>query len=338
MLLNSLTSFIWKARLSHLARALLAQGWRVSGVDNFDSFYDRRLKEANLAQLEEGNFDFIETDIRHRGDVADVMNGARPEVVFHIAAAYRSEHADHSEFWRVNVDATRHLLEEAGERGVSRFVHCSTVGVQGEIEEPPATEDYRFRPGDHYQESKLAGEQLALEYFAKGLNGSVVRPVGIYGPGDTRFLKLFKPISKGYFVMIGSGNSLYHMTYIDDLVDGFLLAATRQEALGVVFTIAGERYTTLNELIQLIADALGQRLKQFHLPLGPVLAASVVCDRVFRVIGLSPPIYPRRVEFFQLDRAFSIDRAQRLLGYSPRVSLVEGLRRTGEWYRSQGLI
>ncbi len=159
--------------------------------------------------------------------------------VYHIAAAYRTEHTDASEFVKVNVDATRNLLDAAKRAGVKRFVHCSTVGVQGEITEPPAAEDYRFEPGDHYQESKKDGELLALEYFNNGLPGTVVRPVGIYGPGDTRFLKLFRPISKGLFVMIGSGESLYHMTYIDDLVTGFLLAGKRKEALGEVFTIGG---------------------------------------------------------------------------------------------------
>jgi len=145
-------------------------------------------------------------------------------------------------------------------------------------------------------------------------------------------------VSKGYFVMVGKGNSLYHMTFIDDLVEGFMLAATRPEAIGEVFTIAGEHYTTLNELVETIASALGTPLRQFRLPLAPVKAAAVVCDKVFRSVGLSPPIYPRRVEFFELDRAFSIDKARRMLGYAPKVGLEEGLRRTGDWYRAQDLI
>lgn len=278
----------------------------------------------------------IENDITDRESVRQTFPDC--DVVFNIAAAYRAEHVDESIFERVNVDATRHLLEEAEQRGIGRFVHCSTVGVQGEIEDPPASEDYRFNPGDHYQESKLAGEQVALEFASKGLDVSVVRPVGIYGPGDTRFLKMFKPVSKGYFFMIGSGKSLYHMTYIDDLVEGFILAATRQEAVGEVFTIAGEKYTTLNELVQYVADAVGVKRREIHIPLRPVMWAAVVCDRVFRSIGMRPPLYPRRVEFFVLDRAFSIEKAQRLLGYKPNVSLQEGLRRTAEWYRSEGLI
>ena len=312
---------------SALCERLIRDGWDVSAFVRASS---------NTAEIEKLGVHCIENDIRDAGSVRESFPDV--DVVFHIAAAYRAEHADHTEFQRVNVDATRHLLEEALRRGVPRFVHCSTVGVQGEIEDPPAAEDYRFKPGDHYQESKLEGEKVAIEFVDRGLNVSVVRPVGIYGPGDTRFLKLIRPVAKGYFIMIGSGKSLYHMTYIDDLVQGFILAATRDEAIGEVFTIGGEEYTTLNELVDRIADSLGVKRRRIHIPLKPVLWASIICDKVCRSIGVSPPLYPRRVEFFLLDRAFSINKARRMLGYEPSVPLEEGVRRTADWYRQQGLL
>lgn len=258
--------------------------------------------------------------------------------VYHIAAAYRSEHADLSMFHAVNVEGTRHLLDAAMEAGVARFLHCSTAGVQGEIEDPPANEDYRLKPGDHYQQSKLHGERLALEYFRQGLPGVVVRPVGIYGPGDGRFLKLFRAIDRGRFVMIGSGRTLYHMTYIDDIVDGFILAGTKDAALGEIFTIAGPRYTSIHELVDTIADVLGRPRPRLRIPFAPVFAASVVCDKLCRAFGINPPLYPRRVEFFKLDRAFCIEKARSMLGYQPRIDLEEGLRRTAESYRAKGLI
>jgi nucleoside-diphosphate-sugar epimerase len=275
-------------------------------------------------------------DIKNAQDVANNFSGI--DRVYHIAAAYRAEHVDHEEFRAVNVEATRNLLDAAVQFRVKRFVHCSTVGVQGEIENPPAAEDYRFKPGDHYQQSKLDGELLALEYFRGGLPGAVVRPVGIYGPGDTRFLKLFRPIQRGRFVMIGKGDVLYHMTYIDDLVDGFLLAGTKDAALGEVFTIAGPEYTTIRELVDTIASILGTKPPRLSVPFRPVYWASVVCDKLCRAIKVSPPLYPRRVEFFELDRAFSTAKAERLLGYRPKVRLAEGLRRTADWYRKEHLI
>ena len=291
---------------------------------------------SNTAALDSLGVECRIVDIRDASDVA--KNFSDINKVFHIAAAYRSEHADHGEFHAVNVEATRNLLDTAVQSKIERFVHCSTVGVQGEIEDPPAAEDYRFNPGDHYQQSKLDGELLALEYFRDKLPGTVVRPVGIYGPGDTRFLKLFRPIAKRQFVMIGKGNVLYHMTYIDDLVDGFMLAGEKEEALGEVFTIAGPEYTTIRELADEIATVQNVKPGRLSVPFLPVYWASVVCDVVCRAINVSPPLYPRRVEFFELDRAFSTDKAQRLLGYQPKVSLSDGLSRTAAWYKEEGLI
>lgn len=294
-------------------------------------------KTSNTEELEKIGVSCRVVDICNREEVFAAFKDIR--LVYHIAAAYRGEHVTTDTFTEVNVGATRNLLEAAEAKGVERFVHCSTVGVQGEIDDPPADEEYRFNPGDHYQESKLQGELLARQFFDENrVPGCVFRPVGIYGPGDTRFLKLFKPVSKGMFVMIGSGKVLYHMTYIDDLVDGILLCGTHPEALGQVFTIGGPRYTTLKELVDEIADVLGCSHTKIKIPYYPVYLASVVCDRFCKMIGISPPLYPRRVEFFSKDRAFSIDKARDILGYSPKVDLQEGLARTAAWYKEKNLI
>lgn len=288
------------------------------------------------AALERIGVDCRVVDIKSAREIDEHFDGV--ERVFHLAAAWRTEYADRDEFRDVNVEATRHLLAAASRANVRHFLHCSTVGVQGRIDAPPADETYRFNPGDHYQRSKLAGELLAREYFAKGLPGTVVRPSGIYGPGDTRFLKLFRAISKGIFVMIGSGRVLYHLTYIDDLIDGILLASRTKAALGEVFTLAGPSCPTNGEFVALIAEVLGKRQPRARVPLFPIYCLAVVCDRVCRPLGLTPPLYPRRLDFFSKDRAFDIGKARRLLGYTPRIDLEKGLRLTAEWYRSQSLI
>jgi nucleoside-diphosphate-sugar epimerase len=310
-----------------LCRRLLADGDRVIAF----------VRSAERARsLVEAGVDCRVVDIRDPGQVRARFEPV--DVVYHVAAAWRAEHADLDEFRRVNVEATRNLLDAARDVGVGRFVHCSTVGVQGHIEHPPAGEDAPFAPGDHYQETKLEGELLARERFAAGLPGTVVRPVGIYGPGDTRFLKLFRPIARGYFVMIGSGKTLYHLTYIDDLVSGIVLAARRDEAVGEVFTIAGEEVTTLGEIVERVARTLGRPRPRLRVPFYPVYAAAWACETACRPLGIEPPIYRRRVDFFHKDRAFRIDKAKRLLGYRPAVSLDEGLARTGAWYRERSLL
>ena len=311
----------------HLCKRLVGDGEQVVAFVRSNS---------NTQALDALGVECRVVDIRNPESVND--NYSAIDKVYHIAAAWRTEHADQEEFRRVNVEATRNLLDAAKAANVTRFIHCSTVGVQGDIDNPPANEDYRFQPGDHYQETKLDGELLACKYFADGLPGTVFRPVGIYGPGDTRFLKLFRPINNGKFIMIGSGNTLYHMTYIDDLIDGIKLVGNRKEALGEVFTLAGGSHTTLTELVNAVADAVGKPHPRWRIPFYPVFLASIVCDKVCRTLGVEPILYPRRVEFFYKDRAFSIDKGRRLLGFEPSIDLKTGLSRTADWYRSEGLI
>jgi nucleoside-diphosphate-sugar epimerase len=222
---------------------------------------------------------------------------------------------------------------------VKRFIHCSTVGVQGEIKHFPATEESPYNPGDYYQESKMQGELLALDFFRKkGLPGVVFRPVGIYGPGDTRFLKLFRYISQGKFRMFGSGEVLYHLTYIDDLIDGILLVGETPNIEGEVFTLAGGHYTTLNELVKLIAAVLDIPVSKRHYPVWPLWMAGAVCEFVCLPFRIQPPVYRRRVDFFIKDRAFDISKARRLLGFQPKVDLKTGLGRTAQWTRDESLL
>jgi dihydroflavonol-4-reductase len=142
------------------------------------------------------------------GDLADAealrQAAAGVEVVYHIAATYREAGQPDTAYRAVNVEGTRHVLEAALAAGVRRVVHCSTGGVHGHIEHPPANEEAPFSPGDIYQETKLEAEQVAREFGrSRGLDVVVARPIGIYGPGDTRFLKMFRGIARGRFPMLG---------------------------------------------------------------------------------------------------------------------------------------
>jgi len=297
-------------------------------------------KTSKLDLLKNVDVEFVYGDLAN-GATADTLARSLKgvDVIYHIAAVYRTEGVPKKYFWEVHVDGTRALLEAAARANVSRFVHCSTVGVQGEIKNPPATEDAPYAPGDLYQESKVDGEKLARKFFQEHqLPGVVVRPVGIYGPGDTRFLKLFKFIYNGKFRMLGNGKVLYHLTHVDDLARGILLAGEKKEALGEVFTIGGEGYLTLAELVERVARALNVSVPRKSFPVWPVWFAGLLCEIACRPFGIEPPLYRRRVEFFIKDRAFDISKAKRLLGYQPQVDLDAGLRLTAEWYRAQNLL
>jgi nucleoside-diphosphate-sugar epimerase len=259
------------------------------------------------------------------------------DAVVHVAAVYRTAgHAD-SYYREVNVAGTERLLEAAARRGVGRFVHTSTVGVHGHVDRPPADESAPYAPGDIYQATKAEAERLALDFHRRrGVPVTVVRPGAIYGPGETRFLKLFRAIARGRYAVVGSGRTFYHPVYIDDLVDGFLLALDRPEAVGEPFLVCGPSYVSQGDLAALIAKHTGGRILPFRIPARPIQWAGDVVEALCVPLGLEPPLHRRRVDFWTKSRAFSIEKARRLLGYAPKVDLDEGIARTAAWYREAG--
>ena len=313
---------------SHLVRDLVSDGYRVCVLARSAE----RARELLPAEAE-----IIEGDVTDAETIRRSVEGC--DVVYHLAAAFREAGIPDSRYREVHVDATRMLLEAARAEGVRRFVHCSTIGVHGHIDNPPADENTRFAPGDIYQETKLEGEQLALEFQRKhDFPVAVARPATIYGPGDLRLLKLFRMIAKKRFLVLGSGEVCLHMVHVQDLVRGLRLLAERPEAIGEVFILAGDEYRPLNEIFGLVAEAVDAPPPRLRLPVWPFYAAGAVMEKVCIPLGIEPPIYRRRVAFFTKSRAFTSDKAKHTLGYQPQVDLRTGIRQTADWYRAQSYL
>jgi len=312
---------------NHLARALAATGHRVRVLVR-PSQRARRLRDVGI--------EVVEGQLAEADDVAAAAEGCAR--IYHLAAAFRNVAHSDEHYWRVNVGGTLNVLAAARAHGCERVVHCSTGGVHGHIEEPPADETYRFKPGDIYQRTKLEAELAAAAAAKEGLPVSIVRPGAIYGEGDMRFLRLFQAIQQHRFAMVGSGQTRLHMVYVDDMVHGLMLAGSHPDARGETFIIAGAEAPTLNEIAAGVADAMGARRPWLHVPVGPVYAAAVVCEAICLRLGVEPPLHRRRVGFFTHHREFDIGKARRVIAYEPRVTLNEGLRRTAAWYAAAGLL
>ncbi|MBA3295636.1 MAG: hypothetical protein H0U19_01765, partial [Acidobacteria bacterium] len=145
-------------------------------------------------------------------------------------------------------------------------------------------------------------------------------------------------VARRRFVILGAGRIFYHLTYIDDLVEGFRLCGEVPQAAGRTYILAGGEVTTLNELVKIAADEAGVSPPRMHLPVWPFWLAGGACEAICGPLGVEPPLYRRRVDFFTKSRAFDISRARVELGYAPRVGLREGIRQTLAWYRTAGWI
>jgi nucleoside-diphosphate-sugar epimerase len=315
---------------SHLVRRLLARGQQVISLDKNPGLFDDELRSLG-AKLITGSV----TD-------ADAVNRAVEgcDVVYHLASPFGDILQPDAAYWDIEVNGTRNVLEAAQRHGVKRVVHCSTQGVHGSLVQTPGDENSPMAPRDYYCYSKVEGERVCQEFIARGLDAVIVRPTSVYGPGDIRgWLKLYKMVANGWFLMVGDGKTLNHPVYVENLIDVFELAATVPEAKGRAYLAGDEHPVTLTELVRGVAAAVGANVRIVRWPwYNLALAGAAAVERVSKAVGVKPPVFRRRLSWYRTNRAFRIDRARHELGYQPKVPLSEGLARTAAWYRSSGYL
>lgn len=312
-----------------LVERLLADGHSVSVLDN---------KPGLIAdQLTAAGAEIIYGSVADPEPVAKGAQGA--EVVFHLAAAFRETGAPDELYKTVNVQGTRVVVEESIRAGARKLVYCSTQGVHGHIDNPPGSEESPIAPADYYQKTKYEGELVLNDFANESIEFCTLRPTAIYGPGDPeRFGMIFRRVNKGFFPIFGSGQTYYHPVYIDNLVDAFILSMEPGKGAGEAYIIADKEYFSIEELVSRVGVALGKEFKMPRLPIWPLIIAGHVCEKACKPFGINPPIFPRRVDWFRQVRAFRIDKAERDLGYVPRIGIDEGLKRTGDWYKENNYL
>ena len=318
---------------SHLAE----QGRKLGAEVVVLGLADRPEERANVELLRRQGVEVVAGSITDAELCRRAVRGATH--VFHLAVAMREGAKSDQYFEAINLDGTRALLEASANGGVRRFVYCSTIGIYGHRAPGITREDSPLAPGNIYERTKVAAERLVRELGAeRSLPWTILRPADVYGPRDQRLLKLFRGVASGTFPLFGAGEGRRHMIYVDDVVSGFFRACERDRALGDAFILAGPKPCTLRELIAEVQQATGSPRYGFRLPLKPMLMVAGAVEDVSRMVGVDPPIYRRRMDFFWSDSEFDTTRARRALDWAPRVDLPEGIRRTLEDYRSTGAL
>ncbi len=293
-------------------------------------------KSSDLSPLNGLDIQWFRGDVFDETVIAEAVKGQ--EYVFHLAAAFRDAKSSEKDYWNVHVKSTQLIVNEALKNPeFKRYIHISTIGVHGHIENPPATEEYPFSPGDGYQRTKLEAEQWLNEFAAKNdLPYTIIRPAAIYGPGDRRLVKLFKMALKPYFLLLGKGKCMYHLVHVDDLTNTFIVAATHPAAQGETFISGSNEPIAIAEIGRIVAEHFGKPFKILRLPIGPFFLAGDICEAICKPLGIEPPIYRRRVAFYSKDRNFDVSKMRNVLGYSPRHANREGIIETASSYAEKG--
>jgi nucleoside-diphosphate-sugar epimerase len=326
VLVTGITGFIG----GHLAERLLGQGIAVRGLA-------RRPDAAHwLAAL---GAEIIAGDLLDPGTLAAAVAGC--DAVLHAGAWTGGANLSAADGWAVNVAGTSHLLQACQVAEVARFVFFSSVAVYGLNVAPLIDETAATPPvGQAYPDSKIAAEALVRAAQAQGLATTIVRPACTYGPRGTAWtINIIRQIQAGRLVLLGQDEGLVNTGYIDNLVDGVLLALARPAAIGATFNLCDGAAVTYRQFYLCYAAMLGQA----RLPTMPawvargVVAAPGVLNATRRLLG-RPAVGPWSHHFRFNPSRFSIAKAQRVLGYQPQVDLAEGMQRTEAWLRQTGYI
>jgi len=300
---------------SHVAECLVARGDEVVGLDNFDAYYARAVKEANLARLRRSpRFRLVEGDIRDRDLVAALLTS--DTAIIHLAAraGVRPSLEDPALYASVNIEGTAVLLEAARRAGARRFVFGSSSSVYGDTAPVPFSEDWpALLPISPYAATKRAGELLCTAFaLLYSLRVIALRFFTVFGPRQrpdlaihkfTRLIREGRPIP-----FYGDGSSERDYTYIDDIVGGVAAAlgwtAAPEPGLEIV-NLGESRTTSLSALVGLIARAVGREARLERLPAQPGDVRRTCADG---------------------------RKAARLLGYRPGTTVEEGIPRFVRWF------
>jgi UDP-glucuronate 4-epimerase len=301
---------------SNLVDRLIRDGHAVTVFDNFDPFYDRIRKQANLFEAAQSpRFRLHEGDVTDARAVVAVCDECQPDVIVHLAAraGVRPSIDDPVSYTRVNVEGTLRLLEQARQRE-TRFVFASSSSVYGDRAAGPFRESDRVDdPISPYAASKKAGELLCYTYHhLYGVPVACLRFFTAYGPRnrpDLAVAKFTRLIDRGEPIPVfGDGSTRRDYTFIGDIVDGIVRAADRSKGY-VIYNLGNANPVTLSHMVDVIGDALGR----------------------------TPRIQRKPMQLGDVRETFAdVSLAGRELGYAPTTSFEDGIRRYIAWYRTEG--
>ena len=308
----------------HLIQALRARGYSVRVL---------ALPTEDTTPLEQLHVSVYRGDVCRPETLVEPMRGV--DTVYHLAAIHGLWRPKR-QYYAVNVVGTENLCKAALAAGVRRFIHVSSWSVYGMALGQPVREDFPLRPiPDWYAVTKAEADELVQSYIARNhLPAVIVRPGTMFGPGDqVNFGRMADRLRDGKAIIIGSGRNALPFVYVTDVVDGMLLAADQDRAIGGVFNLSTDQPLTQEELWYAIAQEIGARPPRLHVPYHALHALAFVAERWLTSGPQHQPLITRLgVKLFGTDNRHSIDKARRELGYAPQVGIREGIRLAASWY------
>ncbi len=313
---------------------VLLKGWDGEGGDGRDvrCFVKRGVDSSILKKY---GAEVVEGDICDRDSIRVAMKGV--DTVFCLTGIIHPRRV--KEFYEITTEGTKNLISEAVSNDVRRFIYISSNSPAGCNPDKEALfKNAEENPYMHYGRSKLLAEKAVQQYQKEGkIETVILRPCWFYGPGQpARQTRFFRMIKAGNPIVFGDGENLRSMSYIDNVIQGILLAERLKAANGQIYWIADKRPYKTIEIYRAVAEILNvKNFKPRFVP-GIVSEVFMVMDSLIQGVGL----YQTEIHVageMNKNIACSIEKAEKELGYNPTVDLYEGMKRSIEWCRSNGI-
>lgn len=275
------------------------------------------------------NVDFIEGDVRNEEELYRAFKDV--DIVYHLAAVLDETSP---ELWNINVNGTKNVAEVCKKNGVKQLILLSSSGVLGETS-TPATEGMTYNPQTKYEESKMECEKLVI---GSGVPYTIIRSSIILGPNNV-WLKIVQAAKKGYPI-IGSGKNLFHLAYIDDVINLLIKVKNNKKALNQIFHIASPDVPTYEEVYKGICEELEVPMTKKHVPVFVAKFISLFYSIRARLFGGGVPLTMRKSSINRLvrNRALSIEKVRRILGFEPECTTKQGIEKTVKALKEMKLI
>jgi dihydroflavonol-4-reductase len=311
---------------SHLVEGLLSKGYHVICLVR---------KTSNLRWLCGLNVEYVYADISEKDSLKNVSKDV--DFIFHVAGLTKAK--SNEEYFKANYEGTKNLLEACVKDNpqIKRFVYISSQAAVGPgTNEQPLDETAPCNPITHYGKSKLEGEKIVLEFSSK-LPVAIIRPPAVYGPRDSDILSFFKVVNHGFKTFFGKGESFLSLCYVEDLIDGMILAAESPKATDQIYFIADDQIYSWRESFRIVAKVLNKKTITLRIPKVFLYAIAFVSENIARLLGKSTVINMQKIR--EITRKYwlcDVSKAKKELGFSPKYPLEEGAKKTVKWYKEKG--
>ncbi len=300
------------------------------------TFTGRNAEVGKRIEQETGSM-FLPLDLEERGKLTEACNGV--DGIIH-CAALSSPWGKKEDFIRTNVIGTRNLLDAAERCGINTFIHISTPSLYFAFRDQFKIKETTPLPRifcNQYASSKAQAERIVLKRFQKSI---ILRPRGIFGPHDTSIVpRILQAVRNGTLWLPSTRNPLIDMTYVENVADAIHLALAKRAVSQNIFNITnGEPTHVLDILRQLFASTL-LPIRLRTLPYGLIAPVIRLQEDLRKLIpSMTEPRLTRySAAMFHYHQTLDISKAKKILGYTPKISLAEGIERYGHWYKGQNL-